>query len=150
MEGLDEHRPDSALILQQSVDIVPVPEVAEAEEEEDRADELLAHLEINVTRRQQVEQSFYFRRSDTTGISSQLFSHGESGRAPAPTLFTKRPRTPANKQSVTAVLAEVDELLEADPNTDGDGENFLHESMRQEFVYVKYVADEAVPNRRPV
>ena len=70
MEGLDGQRPDSALILQQSVDIVPVPEVAEAEEEEDRADELLAHLEVNVTRRQQVESTFYFRRSDNAGISS--------------------------------------------------------------------------------
>ena len=68
----------------------PAPDVEEVEEEEDRADELLGHLEINVTKRHQVEQSFYFRRSDAAGISGQLLSHGESGRAPAPTFFTRR------------------------------------------------------------
>jgi len=70
-------------------------------------------------------------------------------RAPAPTFFTKRPRTPVPKASPVEV-PEVDEEGEANASADGDGENFLHESMRQEFVYVKYVADDAVPNRRPV
>ena len=128
MEGLDGQRPDSALILQQSVDIKPVPEVAEAEEEEDRADELLGHLEVNVTRRQQVEQSFYFRRSDAAGMGSQMFTHNESGRAPAPTFFHKRPRTPLIRPPLCSpvVLAEVDEEAEPVSGTDGDGENFLH------------------------
>jgi len=46
-------------------------------------------------------------------------------------------------------LVEVDEEAEADASADGDSGDFLHESMRQEFVYVKYIDDD-IPNRTPM
>ena len=115
---------------------------------EDRADELFGTNEFNAgPRRQQVEQSFYVRGGKINNLGL------DGSRTYAPTFFNRNNKlaltnfTPrkeiSQKMNVSKDMSEVDEESKADDSSKNTtGASLLNDSLRQEFVYIKYITDD--------